>query len=167
MVVVPASHGHYARAVLVPRRIAAALLFSVLLAGCGSTYTKHDFISRADGICASAIRRIRSVPPPAASDLKALSGYLDRLLTIVESEASQLRALPRPPGSARDKATLGHYLTAEAQVAADYRQLAASARRGDTQAAASAEAALRTSPVAALAAGYGLRSCGQAGATVA
>jgi hypothetical protein len=145
--------------------IVAVVSLAALLAGCGSKYTKSDFSARADGICTNAVREIRSLAPPNAAsgqELGALSRYLGKLLPIVQSEASQIRALRRPDG---DHATLERYLSAQADVVAEYGRLAAAARRGDAQAVASAEAKLQASPIAALAAQYGLRDCGTPGGT--
>jgi hypothetical protein len=161
---------------LYPRRVrlvgitCALLTLTVLLAGCGSSYTKRDFVARADAICASAVRQTRSIAPPSttrggAHPTSALAGYLAEVLPVLQSEVTQLRALPRPTGDSPARAALARYLEALGQVAQDYRELAAAARRGDAQGVASAEAALRASPVATLAAGYGLRSCGTPGAT--
>jgi hypothetical protein len=86
---------------------------------------------------------------------------------VLENEASQLHALPRPPGNATEQAALKRYLAAVAQTVASYKQLAAAAKRGDDQAVASAEAALGASPVYTLATSYGLHSCGTPGATTA
>jgi hypothetical protein len=155
------------------RRLAAVLVGAVLIAlcaGCGS-YTKADFIARADAICASTLRQTRTVPPPSFSgggnQLSALGGYVARVLPLVRSEAGQLRSLRKPPGSARERAVLAGYLAAFARAVDEYGALAAAATRGDGQAAAIAEAALKTSPAAALAARYGLHTCGTAQATIA
>ena len=78
--------------------IVAILSLAVLLAGCGSKYTKSDFVARADGICTNAVREIRSLNAPTAAagqELHALSRYLAKVLPIVQSEASQIRALKR------------------------------------------------------------------------
>jgi hypothetical protein len=137
-----------------------------LLAGCGGSYTKGDFIARADAICASAVRQTRSIAPVSApQSLNALAQYVSQVSPVVQSEVSQLRALRRPGGGARDRAALTAYLAASAQVAGYWRELGAAATRGDAQGVASAEAALRATPVASLAAGYGLHSCGTPGAT--
>jgi hypothetical protein len=151
----------------VPRlqAIVAVLSLAALLAGCGSKYTTGDFAARADGICTNAVREIRSLTPPTASsgqELRTLSQYLGKLLPIVESEASQIRALRRPDG---DQATLERYLSAQADVVAQYRRLAAAAKRGDAQGVASAEAKLQANPIATLAAQYGLHDCGTPGGT--
>ena len=96
-----------------------------------------------------------------------MAAYLGRLVPIVQSEADQLRALKRPRGTARDRLTLSQYFAALGQVVTAYRAFEAAARSGDATRSPSVEATLRTSPVAALAAAYGLRSCGTPGATVA
>ncbi len=145
-------------------------LLAALLAGCGgSSYTKSDFIARADAICTKTLRQTRAItPPPSASQPGgALAAYLGQLVPLVQSEAGQVRALRRPPGSDRDRLTLSQYLTALAQVAAAYRRLEAAAKSGDTQAVANVEATLRASPAASLAATYGLRICGNPGTTTA
>jgi hypothetical protein len=152
------------------RRLHAIVMLSLasLAAGCGSTYAKADFIARADAICASALRQTRSISPISTGQQRqALSAYLAKVLPIVQSEANQIRALRPPPGNARDRAKLEAYRSALAQITVDYRELAAAAKRGDVQGMTSAEAALRSSSIASLAASYGLRSCGTPGATVA
>ena len=150
------------------RRLEAIVVvcsLAALLAGCGSKYAKSDFVARADGICTNAVREIRSLNPPSSTsgqELRALSQYLAKLLPIVQSEASQIRALKRPSG---DQATLDRYLSAQAEVVAEYRRLAAAAKLGDAQGVANAEAKLQANPVAALAAQYGLHDCGTPGGT--
>lgn len=139
------------------------MVLAATIAGCGgSGYTKHDFIARADAICASTLRQTRSIAPGTA-----LSTYLAAFVPVLEAEESQLRALRRPPGTANDRATLDHYFAALSQAVAAYRQLAAAAKSGDGQAVSDAEAALGSSPVYSLAASYGLGSCGTPSATVA
>jgi len=145
--------------------------FAALVAGCG-TYTQSDFIARADAICASSVRETRSISPPsfgrtAAEQLSALGDYLNRVLPIARSEVSQLRGLKLPKQAAADRATLAAYLVAAGHAVGEYQALAAAAAQGDARGVSSAEAALRASPVAALAAHYGLHSCSAPGATVA
>jgi hypothetical protein len=161
---------HYPRGVRSVGGTCALLTLTALLAGCAGSYTKRDFVARADAICASAVRQTRSIAPPsltssAAHQMRALAGYLAEVSPVVRSEAAQLRALRRPTEDGRARATLARYLGALARAAGDYTALAASARRGELQGVASAEAALRASPVASLAARYGLRSCATPGAT--
>lgn len=145
--------------------IVVLLSLAALVAACGSKYLKSDFVARADGICTNAVREIRSLNSPSATagqELHALSQYLAKVLPIVQSEASQIRALKRPSG---DQAALDRYVSAQAEVVAEYRRLAAAAKRGDEQAVASAEARLQASPVTELAARYGLHGCGTPGGT--
>ncbi len=138
-----------------------ALALTVLIAGCaGAGYTKHDFITRADAICAGALRQARSIAPGTA-----LPTYLAQYVPVLESEATQLQALRRPPDTAHDRATLTHYFAALAQTIAEYRQLAAAANSGDHPDVTNAEAALGASPVYSLATSYGLTSCGTPGST--
>jgi hypothetical protein len=138
-----------------------ALALAVLVAGCGGAgYTKHDFITRADAICAGALRQARSIASGTA-----LPTYLAQYVPVLESEATQLQALRRPPDTARDRATLARYFAALGQTVANYRQLATAAKRGDQQAVTNAEAALGASPVYSLATSYGLISCGTPGST--
>ena len=156
----------YHRAVRHLQAIVAVLSLTCLLTACGGkAYTKSDFVARADGICTNAVREIRSLNPPTATsgqELSGLSQYLAKVLPIVQSQASQIHALRRPGG---DQAALNRYLSAQAEVVAQYRRLAAAAKRGDAQGVASAEADLRASPIAALAAQYGLHDCATPGGT--
>jgi hypothetical protein len=146
------------------RRLAAisgTLALAVSVAACGgSAYSRHDFITRADAICAGALRQARSIAPGTA-----LPTYLAQYVPVLESEATQLRALRRPPDTAHDRATLTHYFAALGETIAQYRQLAAAAKSGDEQAVTNAEAALGASSVYSLATSYGLTSCGTPGST--
>jgi hypothetical protein len=149
----------------------AAAGLGALAAGCGATYTKQHFIARADAICASALRQTRAITPPpeldvARGQMSELSDYLAAVVPIAHSEVTSLRALRRPSkDNAHDRATLTSYLGAVSQQLSDYDQLASAANRGDPEGVASAEAALRASPAASLAASYGLHECGSPGST--
>ncbi len=149
----------------------AAFLALAVLVGCGS-YTKHDFIARADAICASTVRQTRLIPPPSftsspAQRLRALAGYVTKVLPLVRTEATQLRALRRPSQSATEQASLTSFVAAFGEVVGDYERLATATSAGDRAGVARAEASLTASPVAALAARYGLRSCAAASSTSA
>jgi hypothetical protein len=137
------------------------VVLALAVAGCGgSSYTKRDFVARADAICASALRQTRSIAPGTA-----LAAYLSAYVPVLEAEDTQLRALRRPPGTAHDRATLDRYYAALSQTVAEYRQLTAAVKSGDDQAVTNAEAALGASPVYTLATSYGLSSCGTPGST--
>jgi uncharacterized lipoprotein YmbA len=144
-----------------------ALALAVVLAGCGSsTPTKHDFVARANAICAGTLRQTRAIGAPTSAGA-GLAAYLAKAVPLVQSEADQLRALKRPTDTARDRQTLTQYFSALDQVVAAYRRLETAARRGDAAGVATVEASLRANPVTTLAARYGMRSCGTPGATAA
>jgi hypothetical protein len=150
---------------------AAALSLALVVAACGS-YTKKNFIARADAICAHTLQQLRALPPPVLSGgergrLTALARYLDRGVPLIRSEANQLLKLQRPSGSRAQRVLLERFLLAERQVAADYAALAQAAATGSPAAVSSAGAALRDNQVTMLSAQYGLLDCGSAGATVA
>jgi hypothetical protein len=149
-------------------RFYGLLALATVVAGCGgSGYTKSDFVARANAICTSTLRQTRALTPPASTSppAGALAAYLRHLVPLVQSEVTQLRGLKRPDGTAADRATLTRYLAALGQVVTAYRELERAAKRGDAQTMTNVEAALRASPVAALATSYGLRACSSAGAT--
>jgi hypothetical protein len=156
--------GHAGAAVrrLAPTAIAAACLAATACGG--HTVTKQDVIARANGICINALRAARSLPPPAGSagSPAALAAYLDKLVPIVQQEATQTRALPRP---AKDRAILDRYVAAVSAGANQYRALATAASGGDSAAVSHGLAALRASPAPALAAQYGLTRCNAAAGT--
>jgi hypothetical protein len=144
--------------------LAACALSGAGLAGCGShAETKQDYIARANAICESALRGIRNVSPPAGTvTLAGLARYLRQVTPLVESEISQLRALPRP---SQGRALLDRYLAA-LQVDRDhYLALADAARSGDRQMMAEATSALQASPSSGLASQYGLTSCASSSGT--
>lgn len=138
---------------------------AAVLAACGShTITKSDVIARGNQICETAASSVRSVTPPSGESLSQLAQYYQRVTPIVQTEAQQLRALPRP---SQDRALLNRYLAAIASSATEYRALAAAAQDGDRGALASASAALRSNPAAGLAVRYGIAQCGASPGTAA
>ena len=146
----------------------AAIAVVALVGACGGSYSKQDFIARANGICTSALRQTRAIAPAVASQSnQALAAYLSQALPIVESEAQQLRALRLPPGTANEKAALARYFAALTVQVATIKQLRNAAARGDAQGVAAAKAALGANPATSLAAQYGLRACGIPGGTAA
>lgn len=143
------------------RRLAETVVAAACLAAtaCGGhTVTKKDVIARANGICINTLRAVRSLPPPSggAGSPSALAPYLQKVAPIVEKEASETRALPRP---AQDHTLLNRYVAAVTSSANQYRALARAAKDDDSAALSQGLAALRASPVPALAARYGLTRC--------
>jgi hypothetical protein len=141
-------------------------LAAVGLAACGSSYTRQDFVNRANGICTDALQQTRAIAPAGAPQSnRALAAYLRQVLPIVQHEANQLRALRRPPGSGAEKTALDRYLSAlDGEVAAT-RRLRDAAARGDGDGVSAAENDLQSSQAASLAAKYGLKSCATPGST--
>jgi hypothetical protein len=139
---------------------------AVGLAGCGSSYTKQDFVARANGICTDTLGQTRAIAPAGAPQSnRALAAYLRQVLPILQQEATQLRALRRPSGSDADKASLDRYFSAlDGQVAATKR-LRDAAARNDGDGVSAAESDLQASQAASLAARYGLKSCAAPGST--
>jgi hypothetical protein len=151
---------------LPPGTTAALITLTLLVAGCGSSYSRQDFVDRANGICANAVRQTRAIPSSGAPQKnRALAEYLTQALPIAQSEADQLRALRRPPGTDREKAALTKYFSALTQQVTAIRRLKTAAAGGDSQGVAIAEAALTATQASSLAAKYGLRSCANPGAT--
>jgi hypothetical protein len=134
------------------------------VAGCGSSVTKQDIVTRGDAICANTLRQVRAVPAPTGTSTTSLAAYYARVAPIIGSEAAAVRKLPRPP---QDERALNSWISSVTLVASYYRALANAARLGDRQAIATADAALRGSDAATLAGRYGLRVCtGSAGTAV-
>jgi predicted Zn-dependent protease len=136
--------------------VAAAACLAATACG-GGAVTKKDVIARANGICITTLRAARSVPPPAGNASRAaLAAYLQKVVPIVQKEAAQTRALPRP---AQDRAILNRYVAAVTADANRYRTLARAASDGDLTQVTQTLSALRASRAPALAAQYGLTRC--------
>jgi hypothetical protein len=152
------------------RRLALRPLIGIAVAvavtACGGSYTKQDFVARANGICTDTLGQTRAIAPTGAPQSnRALAAYLRRVLPILQQEAGQLRALRRPPDSDSDKAALDRYLSAlDVEVAAT-RRLRDAASRNDGGGVSAAESDLQASQAASLAARYGLKSCAAPGST--
>jgi hypothetical protein len=150
----------------VRRRAIAIIATCLVLAGCGGGHqaTKQDVVSRANAICAGALRDIRALPSPATAggSNSGLAKYLQQVVPIVHKEVANLGALPRP---ARDRSVLTRYLAAMADVESNYRALLAAARSGDAGAVSDTLSTLAASPAAGLAERYGLTQCASASGT--
>jgi hypothetical protein len=142
----------------------------VLLAGCGSSYTKADFVHRANGICLSTTRAERLLTPPEFSGTDAqkqqsVSAYLARVSGLVRTEAGRLRALPTPPGRPPELKLLNRWLAAVRASASGLQVLGAAEKGGNRGAITAATAALAALPVVTLASRYGAKDCAGPGAT--
>ena len=76
-----------------------ALALLLIIAGCGAA-TTTSFAARADAICATALRQLRSLPPPSlrssAGGPRSLAAYLERAVPVTQAEVRQILALARP-----------------------------------------------------------------------
>jgi hypothetical protein len=158
------------RLLAVTRGFATCVVVGVCVAGCGSSYTRADFIQRADGICTGATRDVRLLKPPefaAGSEAQQRSSaeYLQSAASIVRREAIRLTGLPKPPETAAQRRLRVSWLAAAHASATDLRALASATAAGDTAAATAANAKLAANPVVKLAAQYGARACAGPGAT--
>jgi hypothetical protein len=144
--------------------IAAACLAVAVTACGGHTVTKQDVVARANGICITTLHAVGSIPAPTGGtgSPAALAAYLGKVVPLVDKEASDTRALPRP---AKDRAILNRYVAAVSAGALEYRALETAARNGDTAAVAQGLATLRASPAPTLAARYGLTRCNASAGT--
>ncbi len=137
---------------------AAGAAGCLALAGCGGGHsaTKQDVIARANGICVNTLRQVRAVPPPKGTSLAALATYTSKVVPIVQKEASDTRALPRPTSG---RTVLDRYVAAVGDSATQYRNLATAARKGDAAGVSQALAALRNNAAQTFAKQYGMTEC--------
>lgn len=143
---------------------------ALALSGCGSSYSKHDFIQRAEGICLSTTRAVRSLAPPeftgtAEQQRQSLGAYLARVSPLEQRQARRLSALPKPPGGRREQQLIERWLTAVHESADELSHLAGVARNGDASGVADARDQLAAVPVAHLATEVGAHACAGPGAT--
>jgi hypothetical protein len=162
-------HGQFAFRSVVPA-VAICVVIGALVAGCGSQYTKHDFIKRADGICLNATRALRSLTTPqftgsAVQQRMSLSRYLARVSRIVSAESASLAKLPKPPGRPAESALLKRWLHAVKASASEIHVLGDAEHAGNAGFIAAARSALAALPVVTLASRYGAKDCAGPGAT--
>jgi hypothetical protein len=79
--------------------------FAVLAAGCGGDgggerLSRADYVAKADAICLATARKRQALPVPSA--IAQIPRYVDRALPLLDSERSDLRALP-PPSELEDE----------------------------------------------------------------
>jgi hypothetical protein len=139
------------------------LLVVIAVAGCGS-YSKHDHVLRAEGICNSTLRSLRLLQQPrltgsAAIRTASLAAYLDRAAPLMQAPLRKLNALPAPKQTQAQRRTLQRYLASLEATAVELGALASAARSGNTRMLTAAQKSLAARSTSALAAAYGLRAC--------
>lgn len=142
-----------------PTAITCAVLTGALVAGCGSSVSKDDYISRGDAICKQTNTAQAQLKAPAKGDLPATARYLTASAALVDKQLVQLRKLAKP---SQDKGRLGDLLGREGDAIATLRKAADAARRGEQ---ASADALFKQgqgelSDVAAGLTDFGFTVCG-------
>ena len=102
--------------------------------------SKADFIAQGDAICEANVVKEKAIPQPSRNDLKAVTSYLPRLLSIVTDEDAKLRALKAP---AADQATLDAAFTELDTALAAFRKAESAANAGNSAAFQSAAQAAK------------------------
>jgi hypothetical protein len=104
-------------------------------AGGSGGLSKADFIAQGDAICTANVVKLRTVPQPSQTDLKAIAADLPQLLAIVTDELAKLRALKAP---AADQATIDATFAEFDTGFADFQKVLDAANAGDSAAVQSA-----------------------------
>jgi hypothetical protein len=113
------------------RQAALAVFVVVVLAGCGggggsSRLSKSDFDSKASSICDTYQKKIDDVAQP--KDLKAIPGYIDKVLPILEEGTSKLDDL-KPPADMQTK--VDAWVSIQKDQVDQAKRLKAAAEKGD------------------------------------
>ncbi len=148
----------------------AILALAVVPAGCGSSFTRHDYVLRAEGICDSTLRSLRLLRPAVSTGthrdrIAAVAGYLERALPLERQELRKLEDLPKPEQTRAQARALERYLVALEDSVDELGALSAAARAGNAEMFAAAESTLAGERLPSLAAAYGLRACSNAAAS--
>jgi hypothetical protein len=148
----------------------ATALAAMLIAGCGSSYSRADFVTRAEAICTSTLDAVRELTPPDQAGSRAardasLAAYLEELVPLMRRQLRRLRALPPPPQTGAQARAVHAYTTALGGSIAQFTVLAGAARSGKGVLVTATEAALASGQLPRLAAASGLRTCSSSGAT--
>lgn len=139
----------------------AVTLLAIAPAACGGgsgRLSKHDFVEKANGICAKSNAKIKALPPPDLADPHATPNILRRILAIQREAVAKLRAL-QPPEKDEPaiKKWLGFVERELDQATAEVRALERGDRDGVDR--ANAKGARLDSSAAELAIGYGVKRC--------
>ena len=122
---------------------------------------KANYASKAEGLCRDAIRRSEAVAAPG-NTLASTSRYLDAVLAISTRLATDLRALPVPPG---DESTVAEFVGALDNLNAKGTEVRNAARANNPRLviALAGEVEVANTALNAKLDAYGLRTCGTVG----
>jgi len=138
--------------------VLAALSLAAALSACGGGVSKESFVTKADAACAPGNTTAGAVTKP--SNLPELATAAGTVAATVDGQAEALRKLD-PPGD--DKAAVGGFIAALAEVGGPARALQEAAGKTDDKVTANAANDLKgkADNAAAQAKAYGLTACGQ------
>jgi hypothetical protein len=127
--------------VLRVRRATPLVLAIVVLAGCGSSgssgqrLTRDEYAKRADAICSKYKQKSNALSRP--SDLPGLAKIADQVLPLLRSARGELRAL-RPPQA--EQATAAAWLNEFDRLIGDIKKIRDAAQKSDSAAVQAAAA---------------------------
>jgi hypothetical protein len=121
---------------------------------------KGAYVSKAEKLCSDALARMERIAAPGSS-LASNGRYLDAVIGISAKLATDLRALPAPPG---DEGTVNELLAAFDNLNAKGREMATAAKANNARLVIALEEEVSVASTAANAKldAYGLTSCGSA-----
>ncbi|HEV2760115.1 MAG TPA: hypothetical protein VGV86_11160 [Acidimicrobiales bacterium] len=122
---------------------------------------KSSYVTKAADLCRNFDRKANSLAAPGSS-LASLGRYLDAVLPLVVKLATDLRALPVPPG---DEGVVADYLAAIDSLNAKSKEASAAAKANNTRllGALAQELEVAGTAVNAKLDAYGLKTCGTVG----
>ena len=119
---------------------------------------KGSYVTKAESLCRDAFRKSDAIAVPTPS-LATAGRYLDALLVVFTKLATDLKAIPAPPG---DEATVGELMNALDSANAKVKESSAAAKANNPKlfGALSEELDVATTALNAKFDAYGLKSCG-------
>ena len=122
---------------------------------------KSSYTTKAEGLCRAAYRKLDTITPPGATGA-SVARFLDALLAVSVKLATDIRALPAPPG---DEATVGAFGPAMDAMNDKIKETSAAAKANNQRLAGalSAEVDVATTALNAKFDAYGLTTCGSSG----
>jgi hypothetical protein len=122
---------------------------------------KSSYVTRSETLCRDAYRKSDAIAAPG-STLASVGRYLDSLLVISNKLATDLKAIPAPPG---DEATVGEFVAAFDTMNAKLKEMSAAAKANNPRlfSGLSDEADVANTALNAKLDAYGLKTCGSTG----
>lgn len=122
---------------------------------------KASYTAKAEGLCRAAYRKLETVAAPGSTGA-SVARYLDAVLAVSVKLATDLKALPAPPG---DGATVGEFGPALDAMNARIKEVSAAAKANNQKLAGalSDEVEVASTALNAKLDAYGLKTCGTAG----